>query len=155
MKTPIKITICLIMPTGVSEVSFADPLEDAIKARRSFYQVVSFNAGGLFGMAKGDIAYDAKQAQAYADNLKALSQLQNGPMWPKGSDNVAMKGKTRARPEAWTEYPVVKEKSAAWKAAIADLAGVAGTGLEPLRSKIGALGDSCKGCHEKIRAKDF
>ncbi|MGI9408420.1 MAG: c-type cytochrome [Hyphomicrobiaceae bacterium] len=155
MKTLMKAAVGLATLTALAGTSFADPVDDAIKARQSFYQVVKFNAGGLFGMAKGDIAYDAKQAQTYADNLKALTLMMNGPMWPEGSDNEAKKGKTRAMPKIWTTYPAITEKSKAWKAAAADVAGVAGSGLDQLRSKIGALGEACKGCHDNYRAKDF
>jgi cytochrome c556 len=39
--------------------------------------------------------------------------------------------------------------------ASAALASVAGEGLDALRSKIGDVGKSCKGCHDNFRAKDF
>ena len=133
----------------------ADPLDDAIKARRSYYQVVKFNAGPLFGMAKGKVAYDAKKAQTFADNLKALTSMTNGAMWPKGSDNVAKKGKTRALPAIWSTQPDIVEKSKAFKKAVAELASAAGQGLDALRPKVGALGQSCGGCHKPFRAKDF
>lgn len=150
-----KLVFAVAALTVVAEPAFADPLDDAIKARRSFYQVVKFNAGALFAMAKGKMAYDAKAAQSYADNLKALSSLNNGAMWVKGSDNGAKKGKTRAKPEIWSTFPAITEKSNAWKAAVADVASVAGGGLDSLKTKIGGLGGSCKGCHDNFRAKDF
>lgn len=139
----------------VSEPVFADPIEDAIKARRSYYQVVKFNTGQLFAIAKGQAEYDAKKAQSYADNLKALANLDNSAMWPKGSDNGAMAGKTRALPEIWSTFPEVLEKSKGLKTATAELASVAGNGLDAFRGKVGAIGDACKACHTKFRAKDF
>lgn len=139
----------------VAEPAMTDPLDDAITARRAFYQVVKFNAGPLFGMAKGDVTYDAKAAQMYADNLKTLTEMHKGAMWPKGSGNDVKKGKTRAKPEIWSTYPAVAKAGKAWTTASADLASVAGNGLDALRSKISALGASCKGCHDKFRAKDF
>ena len=139
----------------VSEPVFADPVEDAIKARRAYYQVVKFNAGKLFGIAKGKIDYDAKAAQTYADNLKSLANLNNSAMWIKGSDNDSAFGKTRALPAIWKSFPEVGEKSNALKSATAELAAVAGKDLDALRSKIGAVGEACKACHTKFRAKEF
>ena len=52
-----------------------DPLEDAIKARRGYMQVVVFNAGPLFAMAKGKIDYNAEAAATYANNLKAAAMM--------------------------------------------------------------------------------
>jgi len=34
------------------------------------------------------------------------------------------------------------------------VAAVAGDGLDALRSKIGGVGDSCKGCHDDFREKE-
>ena len=60
--------------------------------------------------------------------------------------------RTRARreplPEIWSTYPAVGEKDQALKDAAAALAEVAGDGLDALRSKIGAVGKACKGCHD-------
>ena len=74
-------------------------------------------------------------------------------MWPPGTDNGAYAGKTRALPEIWTTWPEAGEKANALSEATAALAGVAGDGLGALRSKIGAVGQACKGCHDDFRAK--
>lgn len=131
-----------------------DPIFDAIKARKSYMQVVKWNAGPLFGMAKGEIDYDAELAATLANNLLALSQLNNSTMWPDGSDNLSYEGKTRALPEIWSTYPQVAEANQAWADAVAALAPAAGEGLDALRDKIGAVGDGCKGCHDDFRAED-
>jgi cytochrome c556 len=155
MKKVVLLPILLGAMTSFGQTVLADPLDDAIKARRSFYQVVLFNAAPLFGMAKGKIPYDAKSAQTYADNLKDLSELDNSAMWPKGSDNTAKAGKTRAKPEIWSEYPKVVEAAKAWKKAIKELADDADDGLDDLRPKVAALGEACSGCHKPFRAKEF
>ena len=131
-----------------------DPMLDAIKARKSYMQVVKWNAGPLFGMAKGKIDYDSELASTLAANLQALSQLNNGTMWPDGSDNVSYEGETRALPEIWTTYPKVGEANQAWADAVAALVPAAGSSLDELRDKIGAVGEGCKGCHDDFRAED-
>lgn len=135
--------------------AFADNIDDAIKARQSFYQVVKHNAGALFGMAKGDVEYDAEKASAHANNLKALSHMNNSSVWLPGSSKADHEGKTRALPAIWTTYPAIVEKDIAFKDATVALATSAGDGLDKLRANIGALGASCKGCHETYRAKNF
>lgn len=145
-----------VAPSSAREpLNTKDPVEKAIKARQSYYQVVSFNAGPLFGMAKGKVAYDAKKAQEFANNLLALTSMKNSAMWPKGSDNVAKKGKTRALPAIWDTYPKVVEASKAFGAAVKQLASVAGNGADALKPAVGALGKSCGGCHKPFRAKEF
>jgi cytochrome c556 len=131
----------------------SDPLEKAIKARQGEMQLRSFNAGPLFGMAKGDIDYDAKLATMLAGNLKLLLDLDNSRSWAKGSDNEAYPGKTTALPKIWTTYPEIAEYGKKYAAAVNELAAEAGNGRDALKSKIGALGKSCKGCHDEFREK--
>jgi len=140
---------------SVSSISIADEAEDAIEARQGYYQVARHNMGGLVAMAKGDVEYDAEQAAIYAENLDILTQLKNETMWPEGTSKEDMPGKTRALAKIWTTYPEIAEKSKDWKEAVARLAVSAGNGLDALRADIGAVGDSCKACHEEFRAKDF
>ena len=88
----------------------------------------SWYAGPLFGMAKGEIEYDAEMARTYAEHLDAMANVEGGAMWPQGTDNGAYEGKTRALPEIWTTYPEVAKKGEALSEAAAALAAVAGDG---------------------------
>ena len=128
--------------------------EKAIKARKSLMQLYAWNLGLLGGMAKGVVEYDAEKAQAAADNLAVLVTMGDGRMWPQGTDSTAMPGKTRAKAEAWTTYPAITEKDKAMKAAAADMAKVAGTGLEAVQAKIKEVGGACGGCHKAYREEE-
>lgn len=130
-----------------------DPNLKLIKARQSDMQLRSFSAGPLFGMAKGKIEYDAELASKLANNLLLLSQLDMGRAWAKGTDNKAYPGKTTALPKIWTTYPEVKKHGEKFGTAVKELAAVAGNGLDALKSKVGPLGKSCKGCHDEFREK--
>ena len=130
-----------------------DPNLKLIKARQSVMQLRSFNAGPLFGMAKGKIDYDAEFASILANNLLLMTKMNNGRAWAKGTDNGAYKGKTAALPEIWTTYPKIGEKGKAYVKAVTELAAVAGNGVDALKSKVGALGKGCKGCHDDFREK--
>ena len=83
-----------------------DPNQKAIKARQGEMQLRSFNAGPLFGMAKGDIEYDAELAATLAGNLKLMLDLDNGRAWPTGSDN-SVYDDTTATPKIWETYPEI------------------------------------------------
>ncbi len=131
-----------------------DPLLKAIKARQAEMTLRSFNAGPLFGMAKGDIEYDAELAATLANNLLTLTAVKNGRMWPDGSDNEAWPDDTRSLPEIWTTYPAIADRGKEYLEAITALAEVAGNGLGELRSVIGDVGQSCKGCHDDFRAEE-
>ena len=130
-----------------------DPNLNAIKARQGEMQLRSFNAGPLFGMAKGKIDYDAELASVLANNLLLQTKLNMAKAWPKGSDNANYKGKTGALPEIWSSYPKIAEKGKNYMKAVENLAAVAGNGADALKSKIAALGKSCKGCHDDFREK--
>lgn len=140
----------------LTSAAFADdPIEDAIKARQGYFKLIKANAGPLFGMAKGDMEYNAEQAATFAANLKALTSMNNTTLWPAGSSKESMPGKTRALQVAWDTYPAIMEKHEALITAVAELEAAAGGGVDALRGKIGALGEACKGCHDTYRAKDF
>ena len=122
-----------------------------VKARKAVMQVYSFNLGTLGKMAKGKIPYDAKLAQNSADNLNAAANMKNSAMWPRGSDRNALGDRTRAKPEAWTDYPKVAAQSKALKKAAAKMASVAGNGLDAVKANMKSIGQSCKGCHKISR----
>ena len=147
------ILVAVGLTLALSASAAKDPNEKAIKSRQAVMALQSWYAGPLFTMAKGDMEYDAEMAGTYAAHLNMMANLDGGPMWPPGTDNGAYAGKTRALPEIWSTYPAVGEKDQALKDAAAALAEVAGGGLDALRSKIGAVGKACKGCHDDFRAE--
>lgn len=130
-------------------------LEKMIDARQGYYQVVSHNAGVLFAMAKGDIAYDGAAAQTAADNLLLMTKIDVSSMWAPGTSKEEMPGKTRALKKIWDTWPAIGEKSKAWKDAVAEMADAASFGLDELRAKAAGLGAGCKGCHDNFRAENF
>ena len=154
MKTATKLGL-LIVAMALALPSFAakDPNEKAIKARQGEMQLRAFNAGPLFAMSKGQMDYDAALASKLAGNLKLLLDLDTSRHWPQGSDTDNYSGKTTALPKIWTTYPEIADYGKKYKSAVNDLAAVAGNGLDGLKDKVGALGKSCKGCHDEFREK--
>ena len=100
MKLFTRLILLMVGFAAVAPVfSAEDPNEYAIEARQALMTLRGWYAGTLFGMAKGDIEYNAEAASAAAANLKMVANADEGAMWPEGSDNTAYKGKTRAMPE--------------------------------------------------------
>jgi len=77
-----------------------------------------------------------------------------GGAWAQGTGKDKYPSKTHALPEIWSSYPKVAERGKEYAAAVNELAAVADKGLDQLRSKIGDLGDGCKGCHDDFREKE-
>jgi cytochrome c556 len=154
MRSVLLTAVSAIAVGAFATVSLADGhAEKAVKARKALMQVVAFNLGPLGAMAKGEAEYDAEAAATYAKNLEVLSKMNNGAMWPAGSDNSVLGDKTRALPAAWAADSKVGEKHGAWTEASTKLAAVAGDGLDALKGAIGDVGKSCGGCHDDYRAE--
>ncbi|WP_432449571.1 c-type cytochrome [Aliiroseovarius marinus] len=130
----------------------ADPVQDTIEARQGFYKLLGANMGVLAGMAKGEIDYDAAAAQTAADNMGTLTSYNLGHLYMPGTSS-ADSDKTRALPKIWEDFAGVQEKGAAYVAAVKAMQGVAGAGKDQMAGALGALGGSCKGCHDTYRAK--
>lgn len=141
-------SLLLAMFLALPALADKDPNLTAIKARQGEMQIRAHNLGPLVGMAKGDIPYDAQLASQLAANLKFLLDLDTSRDWPPGTDNENYPDKTTALPKIWTTYPEIAQYGEKYDKAVIELEAVAGDGLEALRSKIGAVGDSCKGCHD-------
>ena len=154
MKLSTKVGLLLIgLSVSAPGLAADDPKKDAIKARQGEMQMRKFNAGPLFAMAKGKMRYDAAQAQMLADNLVKLSAIDIGGAWIPGTDNKAYPEDTTSLPEIWSTYPEISKYGEKYDAAVKELAAVAGDGEKALKSKIGALGKTCKGCHDDFREK--
>lgn len=142
---------------GVSVMAVAQskgPHDAAIKGRQAMFQTYSFNMGVLSSMAKGKTEYNADIAAQSAANLNAAANFGQAAMWPAGSDSESPgNAPTRALPALWSNFPDVSEKANALKTASETLAAEAGNGLDALKSSIGDVGASCKGCHDDYRAK--
>ncbi len=145
------------LSVGVPAATAADdgPFKAEIEARQAVMQVYKFNLGQLAAMAKGTVAYDAEAAARAAGNLNLAAQMNNGAMWPKGSDltNGALTVKTAAKPEIWSTWPEIGQKGKDFREAAAGLVKVAGTDLDALKAGMGPVGKACKGCHDDFRQK--
>ncbi|MBT5432136.1 MAG: cytochrome c [Alphaproteobacteria bacterium] len=127
----------------------------AMSARQGFMQVVVWEAGPLFGMAKGDVPYDAEVAAANAANLNALVQYGVDRLFIPGTSKSEHPSDSRALMSIWNQPAEFAAAYGDMQAATAALAAEAGNGQEALAAAVGNLGKSCGNCHEDFRAEEY
>ncbi|MDR7152943.1 cytochrome c556 [Hydrogenophaga palleronii] len=121
--------------------------EDAVKYRKAALTVMGTHFGRIGAMVNGRVPYDA----AAAANSAAIVQTMSALPW-EGFVAGTDKGDTRAEPEIWTEQAKFKEGAEKLQAETAKLAAAAKTGnLDAVKAAFGAVGQSCKACHDAYR----
>jgi len=119
--------------------------EAAIKYRQSAMAIQANHMGRLGAMVNGQVPFDAKAA---ADNIEIIALLNSRVQFAAfidGSD----KGNTRAKPEIWTEKDKFAAAIAKSQEDVLKLAAAGKTGnLDQIKAAAGAVGESCKGCHD-------
>lgn len=147
------LTLSAIVAAPLGAIAQDRMMQNAIAARQGIFQNYQLMLATLGGMARGNVEYNAETAQAAADNLVALTQLDGQFSWPAGSDSGSVEG-TRALPAIWENFDDVIAKAMALNAAAVSLAEVAGTGQEALGPAIGGVGAACTACHDSYRASN-
>ena len=151
------VAICsaaFLVPTIAMTQDKPDTEAQAIATRQGYMKIVLWEAGPLFGMAKGDMAYDAEAANTHAANLKIISQYPVAGLFIPGTSNVDRPGKTRALPKIWEDMNGFGKAFTDWQTAVAALGNEAGNGQPALAAAVGELGKTCGGCHKPFRAKE-
>ena len=140
----------LFVPTATMA---QDAGEKAIATRQGYMKLVLWEAGPLFGMAKGEMAYDAKAAEAHAANLKIIASYPVGGLFVAGTSNSDYGDKTRSLAKIWEDLDGFTKAYTDWQAAVGALGGQVGKGQEALAAAVGAMGKTCGGCHKPYRAE--
>lgn len=125
---------------------FAKP-EDAIKYRKSAMSVMQTHVGRIFAMANGRVPFDAKAVADNADVAAAVSKWQFSG-FVDGSD----KGDTKAEPKIWAEMDKFKAAASKSQDDLVKLSAAAKAGnIDAVKAAVGAVGQSCKACHDNYR----
>jgi len=124
--------------------------EDAIKYRQSVYTVMANHFGRVVAMAQGKVPFDAKVA---ADNAAIVADLAKLPFtaFGEGTDKGLPQ---RAKPEVWKESAKFRAAADKMIGEVAKLdAAAKGGSLDAIKAAAGAVGQSCKACHDDFRAE--
>ncbi|MCC1492563.1 cytochrome c [Cognatishimia sp. F0-27] len=147
------IALAAATATVLGTAAYAQDFKMPVQARQGQFAVLAINLGILGGMARGATEYDAEAAQAAADSIVAVTMINQGPLWPEGSDSMSIDG-TRAEPAIWENLPDVLSKFGDLTMAAQELQAVAGTGQEAIGPALGKLGGTCKACHDNYRTPE-
>lgn len=121
--------------------------EDAVKYRKAAFTVMGAHFSRVGAMANGRVPFDAAVAAENAALAEAMSKLPWAGFGP-GTD----KGETRAKPEIWTEQAKFNAGADKMQAEMAKLSAAAKTGnLDAVKAAFGAVGQTCKACHDAYR----
>lgn len=126
--------------------------EDAIKYRQSALTVMGTHFGRIGAMAQGKVPFDAKTAAENADIVATMSRLPF-TAFGEGTDKGLP---TRAKPEIWKESAKFKAAADTMATEVGKLDAAAKSGsLDAIKAAVGAVGKSCKGCHDDFRAEKY
>jgi cytochrome c556 len=133
--------------TGLpAAAQFAKP-EDAVKYRKAAMTLQAATFGRVAAMANGRVPFDAKVAAENIEFVAMLNKLQFSA-FVEGSD----KGDTRAKAEIWTQKDKWAANVAKSQEDVAKLVASGKTGnIDQIKGAVGAVGQSCKACHDEFR----
>jgi cytochrome c556 len=127
---------------------FAKP-EDAIKYRQSALFVMQQNFARVATMAAGRAPFDAKVAAESAEVAAFMSKLP----WAAFGEGTDKGAPTKAKAEIWADKAKFGEYAEKMQAEMAKLNAAAKTGnLDSIKAAVGAVGGSCKTCHDAFRS---
>ena len=144
-----KLALATIALSLIAAPALAGPKEDAVSERQAYFKQLGGNMGPLAKMLKGD--YDATTAQQHADALADLTTNDISSLFMEGTSNADMPGATKALPAIWKDMDGFAAKYKALASAAANLKVEAGKGKTELAAAFGAVGASCKSCHDAFR----
>ena len=127
------------------------PAERAIEYRQAVYKIVAGNFGPLSQVAQGKADFKAESATKQATRLAQTATFV-GDSYP----DISKEGKTRALPAIWTnrkEFDQIVQDFATHTRTLAEVVENSSSAGDELKAAVAAVGNDCKACHEKFRAK--
>ena len=137
---------------SLAGTSWADERAQAkIDARQGLLKVVAQYFGPIVGIAKGQIPYDAALIEKNAGKVAQLA-----PMIPDmfAMDTSASGLPTEAKADIWADYDDFSAKAATTAERAEALVAATAEGRGATMKAFGALGSSCKSCHDSYRQKN-
>jgi len=138
---------------ALAQSSFQRP-GDAIEYRQSAFTVIEVHFKRINAMANGKLPFDAKQV---ADNAAIVSTLARLPFtaFGEGTDKAPAGLHTHAKPAVWSESAKFKDAADKFLSEVGKLDAAAKTGQQDqIKVAAGAVGQSCKACHENFKNRD-
>ena len=141
------LTALLALTALPAAAQFQKP-EDAVKYRKSAFQVMSAHFGRIGAMVNGKAPFDAAAAASNAEVVAYMSKL------PYAGFVDGTSGTEKGAPKAnvWTERAKFDEAAKKMQDEVGKLAVVAKSGnADQLKTAFGAAAGTCKSCHDDFR----
>jgi len=139
----------LVSPLALSHF---DDKEIAQSYRQSWFAMVAANFEPMVAMVKQEMPWDDVRVKASADQLATLAAMDVSRGFADGTD----KGTTRAKPGIWDNKQDFQQKMEDFsKAAAALKEAAAGGDKKAIAMQVGAVGKTCKSCHDEYKSKDY
>ncbi len=119
---------------------------DAVKYRQSAFSVMGTHFGRIGAMVQNKVPFDAAALAANAEIVATMAKLPFA-----GFVDGTAEG-TKALPVIWTQRARFDAGTEKMQAAVLELNAAAKTGdMAKIRPAFGAVGTTCKGCHDDYR----
>lgn len=145
---PVSTLTALLALTALPAAAQFQKPEDAVKYRKSAFQVMSAHFGRIGAMVNGKAPFDAGAAASNAEVVAFMSKL------PYAGFVEGTSGTEKGSPKAnvWTERAKFDEAAKKMQDEVAKLAVVAKSGNpDQLKTAFGAAAGACKSCHDDFR----
>ena len=139
---------------GATPVALSHLDSDAfhVSYRQSLFAILGANFGPMSSMIKGEIPWDSKRFQGYAEDLATATELDFMRGFPDGKQP----GQTRAKAEIWDNKADFEDKLNDLRDAAAELAAASsGDDKKAIMEQFKATGGACKACHDEYKSKDY
>jgi cytochrome c556 len=136
-----------VLVLGVAYAQFAKP-EDAINYRKAVMTLIGNHFGRMAAVIKGQKPYDKAEFEKNAQLVHTLSALPWEAFLMPGTEKIDTGLKTLPL----NDQSNFMSQAEALQKETAKLAEVAASGdLNSIKSQFGAVGKSCKNCHDQYR----
>jgi cytochrome c556 len=136
--------VCASLPAAAQ---FQKP-DDAVKYRQSAFFVMAQHFGRIGAMVNNRVPYDAAAVTANAEIVADLAKLPYAGF----VDNTASTAKGGASAKIWTERAKFDAGAKKLQDDVARLLAAAkANNAADVRAAFGAVGQTCKGCHDDYR----
>lgn len=140
-----KLSLLVALSIATMSAGFAQDMEQIQKVRKSMFQVAAWEMGTLAGMAKGEIPFDAAKAEKAAKVMNAMAISLDEVFVPGSYAGSKVKSEINTNQAKFTTdlANFVTESATMVTAAASE---------DTLKAQMGALGGTCKSCHDTFRA---
>ena len=138
--------ITLFATSAMAHKLSLDSAAEAIAYRQATFSLLAANFGDLAARVQGKKPFDAAIVASRVNNVSALAQMPWEAFAVAGSDQ----GNSEALPAVWQKAEQFDAARAQFLKAVAQLQ-AAGGDQKALAAAVGAVGKSCKACHDAFR----